>query len=121
MKIALVYQPLEPLSPTGTANIIALCRKYQVKRLVYTSSVHAIPAPKGAEIREVSHFDPRGGVSVFVQLQGVKQTFARTVGLLFIRAAAFPDPPNPDAGIVRRLALRMQYCERRWASGGSVS
>ena len=51
-------QKVYDVNVTGTANIIALCRKYQVKRLVYTSSVHAIPAPKGAEIREVSHFDP---------------------------------------------------------------
>lgn len=27
----------------GTKNMLALCRKYQIKRLVYVSSVHAIP------------------------------------------------------------------------------
>ena len=43
----------------GTENIIKMCRKYQVKRLVYISSVHAIPPlPHGQIIREIRSFDP---------------------------------------------------------------
>lgn len=43
----------------GTANIIAACKEYNAKRLVYISSVHAIPyPPKGQVTREISHFDP---------------------------------------------------------------
>jgi len=43
----------------GTANIIEICRKYSVKRLVYISSVHAIPPlPHGQMIREVQSFNP---------------------------------------------------------------
>ena len=43
----------------GTRNIIALCREYGVKRLVYVSSVHAIPEKQPFEVMaEVSDFDP---------------------------------------------------------------
>lgn len=43
----------------GTANIIEICKKYPVKRLVYISSVHAIPPlPHGQVMKEVTSFDP---------------------------------------------------------------
>ena len=43
----------------GTANIIEACTKYPVKRLVYISSVHAIPPlPHGQIMREVKSFNP---------------------------------------------------------------
>ena len=42
----------------GTKNIISLCLKKKVKKLVYCSSTGAIPElPKGKAITEVSHFD----------------------------------------------------------------
>lgn len=44
----------------GTKNILALCREYGVKRLVYVSSVHAIPEKDGyAVLREVDRFSPQ--------------------------------------------------------------
>ena len=47
----------------GTKNIIELCEKHNVRRLVYISSVHAIPSlPRGQVMREVQTFDP-GAVS----------------------------------------------------------
>ena len=43
----------------GTKNILALCREYKVSRLLYVSSVHAIPeGDKSAVLHEVSHFSP---------------------------------------------------------------
>lgn len=49
----------------GTKHVIALCREYGVKRLVYVSSVHAIPEKElGAVMEEVSCFSAekvRGG------------------------------------------------------------
>ena len=43
----------------GTKNILALCREYPVKRLVYVSSVHAIPQQKrGTVIKETKIFSP---------------------------------------------------------------
>mgnify|MGYP001075919511 CR=1 FL=1 len=43
----------------GTKNVISLCEEYQVKRLLYVSSVHAIPEKdKLGVLTEVRHFSP---------------------------------------------------------------
>lgn len=43
----------------GTNNIIHFCEKYNIKKLVHISSVHAIPEkPKGTEITEEAIFSP---------------------------------------------------------------
>lgn len=44
---------------TGTKNVLSLCQEYSVKRLVYVSSVHAIPEGDPLSVlREVDHFSP---------------------------------------------------------------
>lgn len=44
----------------GTKNIVDLCVKHQVKKLVYVSSVHALPVlPKGTPMAEIGQFAPR--------------------------------------------------------------
>ena len=43
----------------GTENVVKQCVRSQVNKLVYTSSVHAIPEqPKGAVMTEISEFAP---------------------------------------------------------------
>lgn len=43
----------------GTQNILKACKKYGVKKLVYVSSVHAIPEKNNNKlIKEISYFDP---------------------------------------------------------------
>ncbi len=43
----------------GTKNVVDACLKNGIRRLVYTSSVHAIPElPKGETMTEVTEFDP---------------------------------------------------------------
>ena len=43
----------------GTANVVDACATYHAKRLVYISSVHAIPLlPFGQDMREISSFHP---------------------------------------------------------------
>lgn len=43
----------------GTAQVIEAVRRHGSKRLVYTSSVHALPElPPGEIVREIDHFDP---------------------------------------------------------------
>ncbi len=43
---------------TGTRNMIAKCQQYGVHRLVYVSSVHALPETKGTVVREADRFSP---------------------------------------------------------------
>lgn len=52
-------QKLFEVNVTGTKNILKKCMEYSVKRLVYVSSVHAIPQlPKKKVITEDCCFDP---------------------------------------------------------------
>jgi dihydroflavonol-4-reductase len=52
---------LERVNVEGTRNVVAACRSTGVRRLVYTSSVHAIAEPpRGVTIDESQPFDPEG-------------------------------------------------------------
>lgn len=54
-----VSEKLRQVNVGGTKNIVDLCKEYRVKRLVYVSSVHAIPeGEKTDTLREISHFSP---------------------------------------------------------------
>ncbi len=53
------YEELRRVNVEGTRNVLALCRQYGVRRLVYVSSVHAIAQdPDGGALRETSSFSP---------------------------------------------------------------
>lgn len=54
-----VSDRLYDVNVNGTKNMLALCREYNVRRLVYVSSVHAIPEEKSpAVLKEVASFSP---------------------------------------------------------------
>lgn len=43
----------------GTKNVVQMCLERRVKKLVYVSSVHAIPTQQGKSVlTEIDHFDP---------------------------------------------------------------
>lgn len=43
----------------GTRHVVELCQEYRVRRLVYVSSVHAIPEKDGLQVlEEIRHFSP---------------------------------------------------------------
>lgn len=52
-------QKVYDVNVVGTKNIIDCCLRHNVKKLVYVSSISAIPElPHGTAIQEVNHFDP---------------------------------------------------------------
>ena len=54
-----VSERLYDVNVNGTKNVLALCRAYGVERLVYVSSVHAIPEEKRpAVLQEAASFSP---------------------------------------------------------------
>jgi len=56
----------------GTANIIEICERYQALRLVYVSSVHAIPLlPPGTVMREVTAFDPENVSGYYAKTKAI--------------------------------------------------
>ena len=53
------YEKLRRVNVEGTRNVLSLCQRYGVRRLVYVSSVHAIPQdPHGGVLREPESFSP---------------------------------------------------------------
>ena len=54
-----IDETMYDVNVNGTKNVLSLCLKYHVKRLIHVSSVHAIPLKKNNEMmEEVSSFDP---------------------------------------------------------------
>ena len=52
----------------GTRNIVELCLEYSVKRLIYVSSVHAIPEKSNREcISEIKSFDPKSVIGAYAK------------------------------------------------------
>lgn len=61
-------QRVYDVNVNGTANIIEQCQKNHVKRLIYVSSVHAIPEkPDKQLIRETNDFDPEVVVGLYAK------------------------------------------------------
>lgn len=51
---------IQDVNVEGTKNVLEACKTEKVKRLIYTSSVHAIPEkPKGEVIGETKEFSPK--------------------------------------------------------------
>ncbi len=67
--IASRYVPaVHEVNVTGTMNIVDLCVQNHVGKLVYVSSVHAVPTlPKGETICEVCDFNPAQVVGLYAQ------------------------------------------------------
>jgi len=59
---------LEAVNVEGTRNVIAACFQSGVKRLVYTSSIHAIrEAPHGTVITETQPYDPESVIGDYAR------------------------------------------------------
>lgn len=60
----------------GTKNIVNLCKKYAVKKLVHISSVHAIPeGEKGSLIKEVSSFHPDAVTGLYAKTKAIASQY----------------------------------------------
>lgn len=60
----------------GTMNIADLCLEYGVRRLVYVSSVHAIPEkPRGEFISEVSDFSPDYVIGSYAKTKAIATNY----------------------------------------------
>ena len=55
-----MHKQLHKINVSGTINVIEACKKFKVRRLVYVSSIHAIPLPpEGETIDERSPLNPK--------------------------------------------------------------
>ena len=61
-------QRVVDVNVSGTQNVVELCVEHAVRKLVYVSSVHAIPElPAGAVISEVGRFSPDDVIGLYAK------------------------------------------------------
>ena len=96
---------------TGTKNIIGLCEKHQVKRLVYISSVHAIPEPPVNEtIKEIRRFTPDDVVGMYAKTkaeatQYVLDYAARGYDACIVHPSGIVGPGDFGRGHITQLVI----------------
>ena len=94
-----VSPELYNVNVNGTKNILQLCREYQVKRLVYVSSVHAIPEQKRGKVTgEIGEFSPDAVIG------GYAKTKAEAT-----RAVLKAAEEGLDAGVVQPSGILGPY------------
>jgi dihydroflavonol-4-reductase len=61
-------QRVVDVNVTGTQNVVSLCKEHNVKKLVYISSVHALPElPHGNVIHEVEGFQAEAVIGLYAK------------------------------------------------------
>lgn len=63
-----IYEKLKDVNVNGTRNIIEMALKKSVSKMIYVSSVHAIPeASEGKLITETNHFNPDDVIGAYAK------------------------------------------------------
>ena len=89
-------QRLYDVNVTGTKNVLALCAKYQVDKLVYVSSVHAIPETGQPTLQtEITAFSPDAVVGGYAKTKA-----AATQAVLDAAANGLPAVVVHPSGII---------------------
>ena len=112
VSIASKYQQIVyDVNVTGTKNITNLCLEYQVKKLIYVSSVHAIPEKaKGEVISEVDHFDPQAVVGLYARTKSeasayVLQAAEKGLNLSIVHPSGICGPFDHGKGHLTTLVI----------------
>ncbi len=104
----------------GTANVIQACRRHRVKRLVYVSSVHAIPEPpRGETITETRNFDPARVKGLYAKTKAkatqlVLRSAGRGLDAVIVHPTGIVGPG--DYGHAHLTQLVMDYLDGRLAA-----
>ncbi len=105
----------------GTRNVVSLCEEKRVKKLVYVSSVHAIPEkPKGEVITETAHFDPALVNGAYAKTKAeatqlVLDAAARGLNASVVHPSGISGPYDNGRGHLTTLV--MDYCHHTLTSG----
>ena len=105
----------------GTKNIISLCEKYNIEKLIYISSVHAIPELPGNEIiTEVERFSPDDVVGLYAKTkaeatQRVLDYAKRGYNASVIHPSGIVGPGDFGRGHITQLVI--DYCKGGLTSG----
>lgn len=108
---------LKKVNVDGTKNVITACQKAKIKRLVYISSVHAIPElPKGQTMSEVEKFDPDLVVGGYAKTKAIATQLAvdaRKTGLdvVVIHPSGMIGPGDWGKGNIKQAII--DYTKRQ--------
>ncbi|SHJ22385.1 NAD-dependent epimerase/dehydratase family protein [Parasporobacterium paucivorans] len=95
----------------GTRNIVRLCMKHRVSKLVYVSSVHAIPElPGREEITEVKDFEPGNVKGLYAKTKAaatkyVLEAAKRGLNASVVHPSGICGPYDNGAGHLTQLVL----------------
>lgn len=112
---------LRLVNVTGTKNIVSQCEKHHVKKLVYVSSVHAIPEkPKGHVITETDLFNAVLVKGAYAKTKAeatriVLDAAARGLDASVVHPSGISGPYDHGRGHLTTLVI--DYCKRRLTSG----
>lgn len=105
----------------GTQNILEMCETYGAKKLVYVSSVHAIPElPKGQVMTEIDNFHPADVVGQYAQTKSaasacVLEAAKRGLNASIVHPSGICGPNDWGRGHLTQLAI--DYCKGRLPAG----
>jgi dihydroflavonol-4-reductase len=116
---------LHDVNVGGTENVLSACKQYGARRLVYVSSVHAIPIlPSGQTMREIDAFSPDDVAGPYDKskaeaTQLVLDAVKDGLDAVCVHPAGIIGPHgNPAVGAARLITACLEgSCRRRCAAG----
>jgi len=114
-------QKVYDVNVTGTKNMVSLCEKHRVQKLIYISSVHAIPELPGNEtITEIDRFSPDDVTGLYAKTkaeatQCVLNYAKRGCHASVIHPSGIVGPGDFGRGHITQLVI--DYCKGGLTSG----
>lgn len=114
-------QTVYDVNVTGTKNIVDLCKEHNVSKLVYVSSVHAIPEkPDGITITETTEFSPDNVVGLYAKTKAEATAYVLDAAMQGLNAcvvhpSGITGPYDYGRGHITTLVI--DYYKRRLTSG----
>ena len=105
----------------GTKNVVDICLKYKVKRLVYISSVHAIKElPKNEVISETNHFNKDEVVGLYAKTKAeatnyVLESTKKGLDVVIVHPSGIVGPYDYGRGHITQLII--DFCKGHLTAG----
>lgn len=118
VSIAYKYdQTVWDVNAGGTKNVLDLCKKYAVQKVIYVSSVHAIPElPAGHTITEIQNFDPNAVHGLYAKTKAAAtkaalEAAAQGLPVSVVHPSGICGPYDLGRGHLTQLIV--DYCRHR--------
>lgn len=105
----------------GTKNIVDMCAQRHIKKLVYVSSIHAMPTlPHGQTMTEIESFDPEKVIGPYAKTKAeatayVKEAVRNGLNATIVYPCGIVGPYDQGKGNITELII--QYCKGKMPFG----